>query len=85
MRYRGCVDTRWNISSGLSLGLFIFTPGEEDEDSQKIRVHEYGHCIQPIVLGPLYMLLGIISIVWRGTRILKESAEKRICHILPAL
>lgn len=64
MRYRGCVDTRWNISSGLSLGLFIFTPGEEDEDSQKIRVHEYGHCIQSIVLGPLYMLLGIISIVW---------------------
>lgn len=44
--------------------LFIFTPGEEDEDSQKIRVHEYGHCIQSIVLGPLYMLLGIISIVW---------------------
>ena len=34
------------------------------EDSQKIRVHEYGHCIQSIVLGPLYMLLGIISIVW---------------------
>ena len=64
MRYRGCVDTRWNISSGLSLGLFIFTPGEEDEDSQKIRVHEYGHCIQSIVLGPFYMLLGIISIVW---------------------
>ena len=61
MRYRGCVDTRWNISSGLSLGLFIFTPGEEDEDSQKIRVHEYGHCIQSIVLGPLYMLLGIMQ------------------------
>ena len=39
-RYRGCIDTRWNLSSGLSLGLFIFTPSEENEDSQKIRVHE---------------------------------------------
>lgn len=63
-RYRGCIDTRWNLSSGLSLGLFIFTPSEENEDSQKIRVHEYGHCIQSIALGPLYLVIGLISIVW---------------------
>lgn len=62
--YRGCVDTRWNTRSGLSLGLFIFTPCEEIADSQKIRVHEYGHCIQSIVLGPFFAFGGIISIVW---------------------
>lgn len=63
-RYRGCIDTRWNLSSGLSLGLFIFTPSEENDDVRKIRVHEYGHCIQSLVLGPLYPLIGMISIVW---------------------
>ena len=62
--YRGCIDTRWNSRSGLSLGLFIFTPNDEIKDSEKIRVHEYGHCIQSIVLGPLFLILGIISLVW---------------------
>ena len=62
--YCGCIDTRWDTRSGLSLGLFIFTPNDEIEDADKIRVHEYGHCIQSIVLGPLFAVVGIISLVW---------------------
>lgn len=62
--YRGCIDTRWNSPSGMSLGLFIFTPKEDRRDTEKIRVHEYGHCIQSMVLGPLYLVVGIISVVW---------------------
>ncbi len=62
--YRGCIDTQWDTRSGLSLGLFIFTPNDEIEDSEKIRVHEYGHCLQSIVLGPLFVPLGVISLLW---------------------
>lgn len=62
--YRGCIDTRWDTRSGLSLGLFIFTPNDKIKDGEKIRVHEYGHCIQSIVLGPLFAIFGIISLVW---------------------
>ena len=62
--YRGCVDTQWNIRSGLSLGLFIFTPSDPIRDAEKIRVHEYGHCIQSLVLGPMFVPLGVISILW---------------------
>lgn len=62
--YRGCIDTRWDMRSGLSLGLFIFTPIDEISDAEKIRVHEYGHCIQSIVLGPLFLIIGIVSLVW---------------------
>ena len=62
--YRGCIDTQWNMRSGLSLGLFIFSPNDEIKDSEKIRVHEYGHCIQSMVLGPFYILIGLISIPW---------------------
>ena len=64
--YRGCIDTQWDTRSGLSLGLFIFTPKEGIRDAEKIRVHEYGHCIQSIVLGPLFVIPGIISLVWGG-------------------
>jgi len=62
--YRGCIDTQWDMRSGLSLGLFIFSPKDEIKDSEKIRVHEYGHCIQSMVLGPFYILIGLISIPW---------------------
>ena len=62
--YRGCIDTRWNSRSGLSLGLFIFTPDESIGDSEEIRIHEYGHCLQSVFLGPLYIIVGIISVSW---------------------
>ena len=46
------------------MGLFIFTPKEDVYNSQPIRVHEYGHTIQSLVLGPFYIFVGIISVVW---------------------
>lgn len=64
MGYRGCIDTQWNTRSGLSLGLFLFTPNDEIPDAAKIRVHEYGHSIQSIVLGPLFLIIGLVSIAW---------------------
>ena len=63
--YRGCIDTRWDSRGGMSLGLFIFTPKEEDDRRSMVRVHEYGHCIQSLLLGPLYLLIvGIVSYTW---------------------
>lgn len=77
--YRGCIDTRWNMSSGLSMGLFIFTPNAETGRSAKMRVHEYGHCLQSALLGPLYLLVGLISIVWAGLPYFKKlRREKQI-------
>lgn len=62
--YRYCIDTKWNAKGGLSLGLFIFTPKDEVENAQLIRVHEYGHTIQSLVLGPFMLFVGIISVAW---------------------
>ena len=63
--YRGAIDTRWGKKrTGLSLGLFIFTPDGNTGYSEKLRVHEYGHCIQAMVLGPLMLIVGMISIIW---------------------
>ena len=77
--YRGCIDTRWNLDSGLSLGLFIFTPREETRQIDKLRVHEYGHCIQSIVLGPLYLIVCAISFTWaRLPYFTKLRREKNI-------
>lgn len=63
--YKGAIETRWNNpSAGLSLGIFIFVPRDEGEYQNGARVHEYGHTIQSLVLGPLYALVGIISVGW---------------------
>ncbi|MCR4721904.1 MAG: hypothetical protein K5655_09285 [Lachnospiraceae bacterium] len=62
--YRCAIDTRWNKRAGLSLGLFTFTPGESIDSSQPIRVHEYGHCIQNMVLGPFMIFIGAVSLLW---------------------
>ena len=63
--YRGAIQTQWdNRWAGLSLGLFIFVPNNEGDYFTGARVHEYGHTIQSLVLGPLYAIVGVISVGW---------------------
>ncbi len=76
--YRGCIDTRWNHSGGLSLGLFIFTPPEDKYCSQPIRVHEYGHTIQSLMLGPLYLIIvGIVSYTWANLPCFRRMRKEK--------
>ena len=75
--YHGAVVTVWEARSSVSLGMFVFVTsgpyftekfegqiGVEDL-SNRLLVHEYGHTIQSLVLGPLYLfLIGIPSTLW---------------------
>ena len=76
--YHGAVITEWRMASSVSLGLFVFVtremyfydkvkhacPTREDALS-RLRVHEYGHTIQSLILGPLYLIaMGIPSTLW---------------------
>ena len=76
--YRGAIDTQWNTRGGMSLGLFIFTPREESEYADKVRVHEYGHCFQSLLLGPLYLLLvGLPSITWANLPYFRKMRKEK--------
>ena len=60
--YHGSIVTRWPRSDGLSLGLFIFVPINANKFIYK---HEYGHTIQSLIFGPLYLIIiGIPSFIW---------------------
>ena len=71
-RYHGAVITRFAGHQKLaqkgcvSLGMFIFMSDQlEPSRAAKIRVHEYGHCIQSLIFGPVFLLaVGLPSLVW---------------------
>ena len=75
--FHGAIITKWKSKSSVSLGMFVFVTDEtyfyeklkgeftKEELSQRLLVHEYGHTIQSLVLGPLYlMIMGIPSTLW---------------------
>ncbi len=82
--YRGCVKTDWGRGGGVSLGLFIFVADAEHTSSPERRAalaaHEYGHTLQSLMLGPLYLFtVGIISFTWANApRFRRLRAEKGI-------
>ena len=75
--YHGAVITEWQDKSSVSVGMFVFVTSQPyfydklkseytmEELSQRLLVHEYGHTIQSLILGPLYLILiGIPSTLW---------------------
>ncbi len=73
--HRGAVVTVWRRWDGLSLGLFVFVP--EGEDPRLLR-HEYGHTLQSLLLGPLYLpVIGLPSLLWAGLPALKRRRRMR--------
>lgn len=81
--YRGCVATVWKRRDSASVGIFIFVSETlcgrlRDE----IIVHEYGHTVQSVILGPLYpFVISIPSAVWCLTpKFVRMRQEKGISY-----
>jgi len=75
--YHGSIVTLWDSKTSVSLGMFVFVTkepffakkfeGQIDAEtlSNRLLVHEYGHTIQSLILGPLYLIIiGIPSTLW---------------------
>lgn len=75
--FGNCIDTRWDSLSGLSLGLFIFTPEGDGDYAARVRVHEYGHTFQSLLLGPFYLFVGIISVLWGILPVFQKMRETK--------
>ena len=71
--YEHALVTRWERSDAISLGMFIFV-SKGAVDSERLIRHEYGHSLQSVILGPLYLLIiGLPSYIWANC----ESAGKK--------
>lgn len=86
--YKGAVVTVWHSKSSMTLGMFVFLTDDpacfysdmrsrcsDEEIGKMILVHEYGHTIQSLIFGPLYIfVVGIPSVLWS---FLPGCAKKR--------
>jgi len=73
--FRGALVTEWARKDGLSLGLFVFIPQGLTAGRMRLLRHEYGHSMQSLLLGPLYLpAVGLPSLLWAQ---LKACREKR--------
>ncbi len=75
--FHSAIITKWKGKSSVSLGMFVFVTDDpyfydklkdeysKEELSHRLLVHEYGHTIQSLILGPLYLIvMGIPSTLW---------------------
>ena len=76
--HHGALVTVWGARGGMSLGLFVFIPAAENQTARPDAPapgsrerylhtlhHEYGHTLQSLLLGPLYLIvIGAPSWLW---------------------
>lgn len=87
--FQGAVVTVWKSKSSLSLGMFLFVSDDpfcyypqmreafsEEAFSKRLIIHEYGHTIQSLIFGPLYLLaVGVPSIAWSFLPVFVKKRE----------
>ena len=87
--YHGSIVTERDAPSSVSLGMFVFVTSNpmmdkrlenkipDDEIPQRLLVHEYGHTIQSLIFGPLYLIvMGIPSKLWGFLPSCQKRREK---------
>ncbi len=77
-RYRGCIVTRWNKRGSMGMGMFLFLGSEDPQ----VRVHEFGHSVQSLIFGPLFLpVMGIPSFLWCNLPVCRRMrTEKGISY-----
>ncbi len=65
--FHGAAVTEWEYGGSVSLGMFVFVSRRSAIPRGELLSHEYGHCIQSLMLGALYLpVIGLPSIIWAG-------------------
>ena len=80
--FHGAYVTRWDHTGGISLGMFIFIgdPLMDYGEENAYLTHEYGHTIQSMLYGPLYLfIVGIPSSLW-AAKYTKEKLRAGISY-----
>ena len=86
--FRTAVVTLWDRPDSMGCGMFIFlanqgSTGRSDnfkisKFQQETLFHEYGHTIQSLILGPLFLpVIGIPSFIWASLPFFDRLRDRR--------
>lgn len=85
--FRTAVVTMWNRPDSMGCGMFVFLSSQKpmgfsDAMVQKFRyetlLHEYGHTIQSLILGPMFLpVIGIPSFIWASLPVFERLRSRR--------
>lgn len=77
--FRGAVVTKWRYRGSVSLGMFIFLSDRHPSRyGRMILTHEYGHTVQSLILGPLYLIvIGLPSLLWAGIPLFSRLRQRK--------
>ncbi len=76
-RFRGAIVTIWHLPYNVSFGAFVFL-SEEGAAVRPLLIHEYGHSLQSLLLGPLYLpLIWLPSMLWLQLPYCRKFRQKR--------
>lgn len=76
--YQGALVTIWSLPSSMSLGMFLFLRPDWRPEQRDLLAHEYGHTVQSLLLGPLYLpLIGLPSLLWAGLPVMDRIRARR--------
>lgn len=78
--FHGAYAVDWHLAGSMSLGAFLFLSSGLGTLRDKVMVHEYGHSLQSLILGPFYLpVIGIPSLLWTNLPAAKRKrSEKQI-------
>ena len=76
--FRGAVVTSWKRDCCASIGCFIFMDEISFTQSRPILIHEYGHTVQSVILGWLYLpVIFLPSVIWFSVPALKKFRREK--------
>jgi len=63
--FHDCIVTYWNQRGSMGLGMFLFIDPSQAQQDPHVLIHEFGHSVQSLILGPLFLpVMGIPSYLW---------------------
>lgn len=73
-KFHGAAVTQWRSSGSAGIGMFLFL--QEDAD-RELLIHEYGHSLQSIILGPLFLpVVGLPSLLWAELPVARRFRQR---------
>lgn len=78
-RYRNSTVIHWKQRGSLGLGIFLFLgTAATQERAQPVLAHEYGHALQSMILGPLFLpLIGLPSFLWCNLKCCQRRRKEK--------